>query len=286
MRTLRDNANGRLFIECNSITEMNDAAAGFGKCKRGPAFFDDFDFLGHTGITSWESFAKVFNEPWVKGMNLLAEMQRRIRDLDLPAPTQRKRRRGFNETSGDVDVDRVMRGEYACFSDPMKRDVSQPATLRMVVPVGFHCGEAAENIAWTCVAVSAVCDLLEASGRMVEMVMAKGSKNLYDSGPINRFCFVSTIKNAEDPLNVATLVNVLSPWFYRTAGFAMQDSQPDLKTSYNRGRPAYAGDPLYTECFEALGVPTNTEMCFVPKITSMEAAESFIRSIVAKIQAG
>jgi hypothetical protein len=289
MRILRDDAKKTLFIECESISEMTDFGVKCGQSGRGPKILgkDRCEWTGHEGLTSWDKFAAIFNAPWVKGMNLLAEMQRRVRDLDLPTPTQRKRRRGFNETSGDVDVDRVMRGEYACFSDPMKRDISQPAVLRMVVPVGYSASESPETIAWTCVGVAAVCDLLEASGRMVEMVMATGFHAPYEeSHRIKELAIVGMVKEASDPLNVATLVNILSPWFYRSVIFGLQDSQPDLRTSYGRGMPARSGDPLYAQCFEVLGIPENTEMCTVPRITSMEAAESFIRSIVAKIQAG
>lgn len=288
MRKLRDNAKGTLWTECNSINEMIDAAVQWGQePQAGPTAFDRGEFIGHDGLGGgWKDFSRVFNQPWQKGMNLLAEVQRKVRDLDLPTPTQRKRRRGFNETSGDVDVDRVMRGEYACFSDPMRRDVSAPAVLRLMVPIGINCGDDAADVAHTSAAVAAVVDLLENSGRLVEIFMSNGTYNPWDGGPLKKFCFVSTIKNAADPLNLATLVNVFSPWFDRTVGWAMSDSERDLRAAGGRGRAAHAGDPLYAECYAALGIPENTDMVNVPRIMNMAACEKFIREIVARIQAG
>lgn len=289
MKTIRDDKEGYLFLEAASVTEMVECASKWAQQPNAARmdFETEAKWMGHEELVGgWPAFHRIFKAPWAKGMALLSDMQRRIRDLELPMPTSRKRRRAFNEVAGDVDVDKVMRGDLDVYSDPMRRDISTPAILRMVVPAGFHCGMKAEDIIWTAVAVAAVTDLLENSGRQVELILAKANRNTYDwPSPINRFGFTTIVKNASDPLNLAVLVNILSPWFYRTACFGMQDSQTDLKTAGSRGRPAYSGDPIYDEMFKVLGVPENTELIQTPVILTMEAAEQFIREMIAKIAA-
>lgn len=287
MRIIRNNDKGSLFLEAESISEMIESAVKWTGHRGSPGIeWKEADWIGHPELRGgWSAFRRIFNEPWKKGMGLLAEMQRKIRDLQLPTPVSRKRRRAFNETSGDVDVDRVMQGELACFSDPMRRDIQMPKIVRLMVPVGFHSGISAAEIAWTAVAIAAIVDLFEDSQRPVELMVAKANRYTYERGPINRFGFVGMVKNASDPLSVATLVNVMSPWFYRTVGFGMQDSQTDLTTSHSRGMPATSGDPIYTEMFDALGMPENTDLVMAPVILDQQAAEAFIREMVAKIAA-
>ena len=292
MKTIESIQHGIRVVVADSIQDVvvhapkwHAASMAKGMTTRVFGGMQTTSWLGHKEATDWQSMTRVFNNPWPKGLNLLDAMLRKLSGLELPAPKVNRRRRCFSEVSGEVNIDRAMRGEVELFDDIARREISNPKVFRMVLPIGFSSDITPEEIVWTCVAAVAATDLLENAGRQVELIVAKANRYIY-SDAMQSFGFVSILKSCTDPLDKSTLVNALSPWFYRTFLFGCQDHDPNVRVSGTRGRPATAGDPIYNTIFELIDTPENTELIQMPFIITEEDAEAFIRDVAARANAG
>lgn len=286
MRILRDDRNSTLFLEADSISETVDKASIWNKQPQAASARVDFD-RGHWNgreLRGWEDVRTKLHEPWAEGMARFESFRQQFANIELPAPKNRKRRRGFNEEAGDVEVDRLMGGQLDYFSDPLRREVEQPKVVSLFVPLGFHAGIKADAITWTSVAVAVATDILEAAGRQVEISFGFMSVNSYGYDGCRTMGFVAPIKAASDPVNISSLVNVLSPWYYRTIGFGMMDSQPDLKTTSGRGQPVDVSDRKWNLMLETIGIPENTQEIRVPHILEARTAEQWLGKIIAEAQ--
>jgi len=287
MRIERNNAKKTVYIEAESITEMVEHASRWNQqpqAQQAPIRWEMGDWIGHHNLKNWKDVRTAVSTPWATGMTALTKLQSALGHMELPTPTDRRRRRTFNEEAGEVEIDRVMSGQLDCFSAPKRRDVRQPKTLRLNIPFTFSAGVSAEEIMWKAVAAIAISDILENSGRPVEICMMFLTSDTYQSGaPIYTTGFVATLKQANDPLNIGALVSALSPWFFRTVCFGMQDSQSDCKTCSSRGRPDNSPEGL-GRMTEALGIPDNTESITMSWVDSASSAEAFIRSTVQQME--
>jgi hypothetical protein len=135
------------------------------------------------------------------------------------------------------------------------------------------------------VAVAVATDLLEASGRQVEISYGFMTLNPYQSSRISVMGFVTPIKHANDPINVTSLVNILSPWYYRTVAFGMMDSQSDLQTMHHRGQPVQVQSKLWDQMRSSLGVPENSLEIKVPHILTHDSARKFIETTIKAAEA-
>lgn len=294
MRIIESVQQGIRLVVADSVQDIVTHAPKWHKASLAkrlcPGVFEqDAKWIGHSDATSWPNITAVFNRPWTKGLNLLESMLRKVSDLELSVPKVNRRRRVFSESSGEVNIDRAMRGEIDLFDDIARREISNPKVFRMVLPLGFHSGIDADSIVWTCVAAAAATDLLENAGRQVELIMAKATRNVYNGSGnrgMSNFAVVATLKSCTDPLDKSTLVNALSPWFYRTFLFACQDYDPNASVSGNRGNPMTTGHSMYNTIFEMMGTPENTELIQMPFITDEQAAEAFIRDVASRANAG
>lgn len=291
MRIERNNSARTLYLEADSVTDMVEHASRWNmqpQASGAPIKWTAGDWIGHRGLRCWADLKRVVQQPWQEGMAACDSLRQKLDGVEFPAPTDRRRRRQFNEEAGEVDIDRVMTGQLDCFSAPVRRPVRQPKTLRLQIPFSFSANIKAEQIMWKAVAAVIITDLLEAAGRPVEISMmclfdgVYGSR--FGSAMIERVGWVATLKAANDPLNLSALVNALSPWFFRTVCFGMMDSQPDLTTYSHRGFPNNDTDNL-KQMAEVLGVPDNTECIMVPTIFDADRAEKFIRDTIAKMEA-
>jgi len=134
------------------------------------------------------------------------------------------------------------------------------------------------------VAAIAITDLLEEAGRPVEICMMFLTHGTFIGGsPLSTTGFIATLKQSNDPLNIGSLVSALSPWFFRTVCFGMQESQSDCRVDWGRGRPDNSRQGL-DKMVAALGLPENTEALTMGDIDSPSSAEAFIRQTIAKME--
>ncbi len=265
--------------DINEIVEGAERRVSSGHRTPGINFHNP-KWLGHEQMTSWSNARRIFNSPWTKGMNLLNDMQQKLAGISLPRPTSTRRRMQFNDANGEVCVDRAMRGELEVFRDTSKREVFSSKVLRLIIPMSFSSSVEASDILWNAVAATAVCDIFEESGRMVELCCAFGSIRPFINHNVKNLGVLATLKEAGEPLNAAAAVNCLSPWFFRVFLFAQQDGN-GIDVDSGRGMPVYAANSgFFSMMWEKLEVPADTETIMMPNLHSIESTRDFISEMV------
>jgi hypothetical protein len=158
--------------------------------------------------------------PWPAGMDVVENFARRLRDVELPQLKERRRRLRFGEDHGDeVDLDRLRAGQpYWRLS--VREDYSGPTEVTVVADLTAPRAVGADDVLWRGAAAVALTKILEEKGYAVELWAVEGAAHHYPE------CMKDTtvavrLKRPGDVLDVSTLTNVVSGWYYRTLFFAL-----------------------------------------------------------------
>jgi len=179
-----------------------------------------------------DAFWASLSEPWADGLEIFERLRSRV---DLPTQTARRRRRRWNEDGGDeVCPDRLNLGSP--YWSGMKR-VERHANpiIHLLTDVSTSAGVSHENMLWRGVAAFVIADRLEDAGFSVQLSGFNNVTNGYSDGAAAMQVF--TIKEAHQPLNVGTLLNSISAWFYRTVVFSSFFKEGLPQPDYGLGTP-------------------------------------------------
>lgn len=224
MRLIEENTSDR---RCDtyifdSVDEMIEKAASEGR-HTGDVTRKDFIFgqLEVNDRIGFESLADVMTSvrtAWPEGLAILDRMLEDLRHAALPTPKSRKRKMRWSSESGDeLDLDRLRAGQD--YWRTTRREMQTgPSTMTVLVDVGANCNVAAEDILWRGAAAVALTQILEAAGYRVELWSVIRSRELFNSDTTDGVVGCC-LKRTEDPLDVSTLINAVSGWFFRTVGF-------------------------------------------------------------------
>jgi hypothetical protein len=136
----------------------------------------------------------------------------------------------WSDYDGDeMDVERMFAG-MPCLS--MRKKVFGAIQKRgievMVCDIGNNCNVTAESIAQKAKALMARIDAKEEAGNRVEVHAKLNIEDWLVSGGKNSTMEITiTLKNADEPLNIARIAAALSPWFLRHWVFIWQDVHAD-----------------------------------------------------------
>lgn len=156
------------------------------------------------------------NGTWSEGLATLERTIDQLRNAQLPAPVDRRRRARFNEYDGDeICVDRLRRGQ-PFWRQIARQNATGPTTLNILVDLNTPGFKASSDVFWRGAAAIALAELCEAAGYRVELTSYIFGAFYRSSGGLISCC----LKRTSDPLDRASLVNATSGWFYRTVGFA------------------------------------------------------------------
>lgn len=120
-----------------------------------------------------------------------------------------------------------------------------------------------------CLTAARITDELESQGCRCELILHYVARS-YDNATNKNFNVVITLKRAQDPLNIATLINAMSPWFMRIYLFSLQLTQA-ARPNQNCGYPK---DIPVDQYKDDSAIIINRGQCL-----SLEEAKKFIENL-------
>ena len=170
-----------------------------------------------------------------------------------------------------VSVERLLQGQ-SCYRRRRRTagTGSGGRIIRLVVNLAEHCGRSGEEIAWRCYAALRAVDDLEAAGYRCEIVGVAYSSGIYVRGTVKDTAIEVTIKQAEEPVNLASLAAALSPGAFRWHIFNWYCA--DKKETHGHlGHPGTVTEETYARAV------------IMPRIISKSAAEYWLKGLETTI---
>ena len=163
--------------------------------------------------------ASALNGEWDEGMKLFDDMELAIQAEKMPSPISRRRRGTWNEDDGDdLSFDRYRTGQ-APWRTSKRRIGTGPNNVTICVDIGGNCNVNHEDLVWRGVAAVTMAKLLEKAGYRAEIWACDAGTRAYTN---DRGVFQAVrLKRHNDRLDVASLVNGISGWYFRTVFFSM-----------------------------------------------------------------
>jgi hypothetical protein len=157
----------------------------------------------------------------------------------------RRRKRKHSDTGDMLSMPRVWSGELDRAWERPVRVPQLVATQRhatLYIDLGCSYTVTAEQALWRGAAAMYICDLLQRSGRSVEIYVGSTQQGALVNGP-HRLATGMRVKTYMQPLHEEMLAAQVTPAFFRMYGFAMIHSTPwtaesGLGHSCNMGLPA------------------------------------------------
>lgn len=268
----------------SSVSELIQACdKAWQEGRRSKTFLDRIDFVGRN-FHSWEEVKTASQEPWMEGLDIVQAM---IYELDreghnLPQPKDRKRRKVFSNDSGDdLDYDRLRNGQEEYWVRTQRQEVTAPQFISLICNVGANCTTRSKDILWRGAAAIVLADALEKNGFRVELHATHLSKGVFKYHPNNYSYRSICAKEAQSPLDIASIVTVLSGWFFRSIfGFQGEHIPPHLTVD----TPGYGYSQNIMEyCPCVQEICTGAKPIIIDGVWSLEAAKQKVRSVILSL---
>ncbi len=201
----------------DSIQEMIEACDEAYKAGRTHGGFDRASFIGRA-FTDWQDVVAKVGEYWPEGLDLVQEMLFELRNVTGQArPRSRVRKGRWSADDGDeIDVDRLRAGQD-CWRQTIREEHDAPQTLCLVFSLCTPANRKSEEVLWRGAVAIILADLLEACGYRVELWAVNYCIRAYRDG--SSVFQAVRLKPSESPVDIASLVNGIAGWFYRTVVF-------------------------------------------------------------------
>lgn len=172
-------------------------------------------------LDSWEHVKEACVQEWKEGLDIIEGMLYEIDKLKhtLPPPVDRRRRRVWSPDDGDdLDLDRLRSGQDY-WQKCQRVTTRAPAPVTIISSMSTSCYRSAESVMWRGAAAIVISDLLEKSGYRVDLwscdcVTGGLSRSRYGD---SQFIGIR-LKDTQMPLDISSVVNGTSGWFFRTVG--------------------------------------------------------------------
>lgn len=186
-------------------------------------------FMGRR-FENWDEVQAATRSLWPEGMKVYSDMMEKFRHVEFDKPKNIRRVPRWSEDDGDdLDIDRLRSG--APYWRQMHRDHRPgPQSVTIVTDICAHYGVQHHNILWRGAAAVTLSTLLESAGYRVELWAGQNNNKLYRNGDdgAQLVCY----KRCEEPLDVSSLINGVSGWYFRSLGFAGFWLHPELTPDY------------------------------------------------------
>jgi len=186
-------------------------------------------------FADWQAVKAAVNEQWSEGLDIFQEMLFELSKIELPTIRCRKRRLRWDTDNGDeVDNDRLRAGqEYWRLS--RREETRGFQTICIVTNISTSGGVSSGRVLWRGALAVVLADLLEKQGHRVELWAADRGLNAYENryGSFQAVC----LKQADEPLDLVSVVNAVSGWFYRTIFFQDLKSETGSNVACGYGAP-------------------------------------------------
>jgi hypothetical protein len=208
-------------IEFNGVGDMvRLATEGAGRTDLYPFnFFNRAEFVGRN-FSTFAEIVKATDNVWTLGVDRVEEMSRELEREELPRPTVIKRRRVWDETAGDeIDFDRY-RAADPYFRDSKRQHASGPRVITIIIQLGQNAGMKSDDLFWRGALAITLARIVEDAGYRTEIIAFTSGAGTTQNPQCGNVLSSVRLKEAGDMLDVSSLVNVTSGWFFRTVSFA------------------------------------------------------------------
>ena len=227
-------------------------------------------------LHSWDELAKACREPWEHGIKLIEDMAKQIATVVLPSPKNIRRRPLWSEDGGDdFDLDRYRSGQEF-WRTTNRRPSGGPQIITMLVHTGGNAHVKPDDLLWRGAIAVAIADILEARGYRAEILAYDCGSGVFISGDDE--VQAVWLKRSHDPMDIATLANGVSGWYFRTimfAGYSVCPGQTPLSTL---GRETALPEWLKPRL-------SHERAWIIQNINSMDQAIAFAKNVLATLSA-
>lgn len=190
---------------------------------------------------SFDEAVKLSETGWAEGA---AEVLRKRASLDSyveQVVASHSTQVSYDYTGDYVDVGRFLSGEPECFGTVYEGESSRGPIVRLVANGAVSCGVSTESIFARGAAILAAVDIIEATGRRVELTLAFGAEESWGDPKPNLEVFVP-IKSAHQQVDADRLAFALChASSFRRLGFSIWEQQ-GYNPACNRPAPVTAED--------------------------------------------
>jgi hypothetical protein len=182
-------------------------------------FYSDPDWIGRK-FSNFAEIVKAVDGTWKEGCARVEEMSRELESEELPRPTVIKRRRVWDEYAGDeICIDRYRSGD-PFFRDNLKVRSPGPRLINFLVQLGANSERASDDLFWRGALAITLARIVEDAGYRSEITAFATVKHGVENPSCPHILTTCELKGAGDSLDISSLVNVTSGWFFRTVMFA------------------------------------------------------------------
>jgi len=230
-------------------------------------------------LPSWQSVREAMSKPWAEGMASFENLSADLAKVELPDPADIRRRPTWRESDGDFDYGRYAEGRE-CWRGAARRHQVGQQFVTLCVQIGGNADVTGERLAWRGVLAACLTGILEARGYSVEVLAYHRGEGSFKSGDGIMGAF--WVKRSEQTLDVVSLVNATSPWFFRTVCFAEHCLVTGQTPTGGLGREVRADDrliDLITPAADAWRINN-----VFGRDDAVEAAKSMLETLTANSQ--
>ncbi len=191
------------------------------------------EFVGRE-FKGWEDVDVATESAWDHGAEVLKAYIERLADAALPVMKSRMRHTEWSYDDGDeIDTDRMAQG-LAYRRRVIRETSTGPGELTVIIDTSTPFFHESDDVLWRGGVAVAMTKYLEERGYRCEVWCVNGSNLFADQySPV---LTATCLKRCEDPLDVSTLINVVSGWYYRCVSFTLLNT-----ICYKEGRPMSMG---------------------------------------------
>jgi hypothetical protein len=248
-----------------------NAGRKYRECRDGGSSWVGRKFTG-----GWQGVKDAVSGLWEEGLDVVQQM---IYEIDrerhtLPAPKDRRRRRRFSEDNGDdVDHDRLRSGQGDFWSETKRTRVAGPQFITLIVNTATFSYRKADEILWRGAVAICLADLLEKEGYRVEVWAVDYCERMYSYD--DRSLQATRVKEASVPLDIPSITNTVSGWFYRTVRFQALERDRTPLSGYGSPRDISADSFGVKEL-----VGNNSTPVIIDGVWSLNEALAKVREII------
>ena len=200
----------------DSVTEMEQQTDP----KLAEDFLDNPSFIGRQ-LQNYDQLKGAINTSWEDGIRIMEEFVTKLENSAIPEIKSLKARRKYNSGGeGEIDTDRFLSGNYDYAYTIQKEAEGKAPEITIVIDCTGSCTIDSMDLLWRGAAAIALTKILEGKGYRCEIWACSGSR-FYQDHPDRGVVVATQLKKTSDPLDVSTLINTVSGWFFRTEMFTL-----------------------------------------------------------------
>ena len=240
----------------------------------------DYNYWGGADryLPTWKAACEAAASLWEEGQKVFQRFTEDLMAADLPEPKDRRRRVRFHEDDGDeLDLDRLRSGQ-SYWRQSTRETCEGPQTVTVIADAGAPARYDSMDLLWRGAAAVALTYVLEQKGFRVELWATTCGNRLRNRD--NLLVTACRLKRPEDPLDVSTLINAMSGWYYRTLVFCLffelcRKADGTLRENKGMSRPLLPED--------LTAITTDERRIYSSGVFTQDGALALIRAELEKL---